>query len=337
MVSIIVPIYNMEAYLQQCLDSLYAQVDDTMEVILVNDGSTDFSPQIAKEYLSRYPATIYINKVNGGLADARNAGVEKATGKYVYFIDSDDWLAPDAIRTLYDFAEKNDCEVVQGGFYYAFADHLEYDDRWIKPDSEPFVLNRMEAMTELVKQQYVKNFAWGKLLLTDLARQLSFKVGVNLEDAFWKHLVIDRTERYGVVPRPLYYYRQRSDSISASLSFGHLNLMQGHEERLLFLQKHYPELVLPMAASFWRQALQFHEMALHTPNIDVREAFEAFWQHINLDYRHLYDQTLRHNITYQLVKHIPSSAHLCLFIRRVYDHFFARRLMTIPVNSINMT
>lgn len=333
MVSIIVPIYNMEAYLRQCLDSLYAQVDDTMEVILVNDGSTDTSSAICQEYASRYPDTIYINKTNGGLADARNAGVEKATGKYVYFIDSDDWLAPDAIRTLYDFAEKNDCEVVQGGFYYAFADHLEYDDRWIKPYAEPFVLNRMEAMTELVKQQYVKNFAWGKLLLTDLARQLSFKVGVNLEDAFWKHLVIDRTERYGVVPRPLYYYRQRSDSISASLSFGHLNLMQGHEERLLFFQQHYPDLVLPMAASFWRQTLQFHEMARKSPDAEVRHAFETFWQRINHDYRPLFDQALRRNVTYQFVKCFPLFAPPCLFVHRVYDHFFARRLKHISLND----
>lgn len=330
-VSIVVPIYNMENYLRECLDSLFVQVDDTMEVILVNDGSTDSSPAICQEYISRYPDTIYVNKVNGGLADARNEGVKVATGKYTYFIDSDDWLVPDAIHTLYEFAEANHCETVQGGFYYAFQDYLQYDDRWINLDAEPFVLNKMEAMSELVKQQFVKNFAWGKLLLTDSVRQFPFKVGVNLEDAFWMHHIIDRTERYGVVPKPLYYYRQRPNSISGFFSLYHLDLMHGHEERLLFFQEKYPDLVLPMAASFWRQALQFHEMARHTSNKDVREAFEAFWNHINMDYRCLFDQALHHNIIYQLVKHIPSSAHLCLFTRRVYDHFFAHRLMTIPI------
>lgn len=332
-VSIIVPIYNMEAYLCKCLDSLYTQVDDTMEVILVNDGSTDSSPAICQEYISRYPDTIYVNKVNGGLADARNEGVKVATGKYTYFIDSDDWLSPDAIHTLYEFAEANHCETVQGGFYYAFQDYLQYDDRWINPDAEPFVLNRMEAMNELVKQQYIKNFAWGKLLLTDLVRQFPFKVGVNLEDAFWMHQVIDKTEHYGIFPKPLYYYRQRTGSISSGLSLNHLDLMHGHEERLLFFQNKYPDLVQPMAASFWRQSLQFHEMARHTPNKDVREGFEVFWQQINRDYCHLFNKALRHNVIYQLVKRIPSSAHFCLSVRRGYDHFFAKRLKKIPVDN----
>lgn len=327
-VSIVVPIYNMEAYLRKCLDSLYAQVDNTMEVILVNDGSTDASPRICAEYIKQYPDTIYINKENGGLADARNAGMEVATGRYIYFIDSDDWLAPNAIRTLYDFAESEHCEIVQGGFYYAFDDHLEYDDRYIDVGAKPFVLNKMEAMRELVKHQYVKNFAWGKLLLTDVAKQVPFKVGVNLEDAFWAHLVIDKVRRYGVVPQPLYYYRQRPNSISASLNYGHLNLLQGHEQRLIFFQKYYPDLVLPMAASFWRQSLQFHEIAQHISQTELHDAFEDFWQHINNNYRSIFERALRNNMTYQLTKRIPSFAPLCLFTRRIYDHFFAKRLWT---------
>jgi len=113
-VSVIVPIYNVEVCLRKCLDSLYAQVDDTIEVILVNDGSTDSSPEICQEYISRYPSTIYVDKENGGLSDARNAGTKVASGKYVYYLDSDDWLASDTIRTLYAFAEANNCEVVQG-------------------------------------------------------------------------------------------------------------------------------------------------------------------------------------------------------------------------------
>lgn len=329
-ISVVVPIYNMEAYLRQCLDSLYEQVNDIMEVILVNDGSTDKSPIIIAQYAAAHPKTIVINKTNGGLSDARNAGIEVATGRFIFFLDSDDWLASQAISTLYDFAVKNECDVVQGGFYYAFDDHLEYDDRWkVGENTQSFTLSRRKAMEELVKQHFVKNFAWGKLCLTDLVRQVPFRVGVNLEDAFWMHLVIDKTERYGIVPQPLYYYRQRPNSISASISYGHLNLLQGHEERLLFFQHHYPDLVLPMAASFWQQSLQFHELAKHIQNNELRIAFDEFWQHINCDYQDLFDQSLHNNPTYHLVKRFPSSAPVCLFIRRAYNHFFAKRLQYV--------
>lgn len=328
-ISVVIPIYNMEAYLRKCLDSLYAQVDNTMEVILVNDGSTDTSPQICAEYIKRYPDTKYINKKNGGLSDARNEGIKVATGRYIYFLDSDDWLAPNAIRTLYDFAESAHCEMVQGGFYYAFDDHLEYDDRKISIDAKPFVLNKMEAMTELVKHQYVKNFAWGKLYKTDIVRNHPFKKGVYYEDAYWQHLIIDETSKYGVISTPLYYYRQRSGGISGNFSLRNMDLLLGYEQRLLFFQQHYPSLVKPFAVSSWRQSLQFHQMSKYTQDANLCKEFNTFWERINCEYRSLFNQALRYNVTYQMVKRLPNSASVCLFTWRVYDHFFAKRLKRI--------
>ena len=118
--SIIIPVYNVQDYLSHCLDSLYAQVDDTVEVILVNDGSTDDSLNICRRYADSYSNTVIIDKENGGLSDARNVGTKVATGDYIYYLDGDDWLAPNAIKTLLDYAIENDCEIVQGGFYYAY-------------------------------------------------------------------------------------------------------------------------------------------------------------------------------------------------------------------------
>jgi len=95
-VSVVIPIYNVQDYLTKCLNSLYDQLNDTIEVILVNDGSTDNSLEICRKYAEKYPNTIVIDKENGGLSDARNVGTEAASGEYIYYLDSDDWLAPGA-------------------------------------------------------------------------------------------------------------------------------------------------------------------------------------------------------------------------------------------------
>ena len=162
-ISVIIPIYNVEQYLRQCLDSLDVLGQEDVEVILVNDGSMDRSKAICDEYKRLYGNIIVINKENGGLSDARNRGTEVANGDYICYVDSDDWLAPGAIGKLYEYALKNDCEIVQGSFYYAYSTHIEHDNRFWGADDNSFILSRQEAMRELVKNDYVKNFAWGKL------------------------------------------------------------------------------------------------------------------------------------------------------------------------------
>ena len=107
-VSVVVPVYNVQEYLSQCLDSLYSQSYVDLEVILVNDGSTDNSLKICQEYAKLYTNTNLIIKENSGLSDTRNVGTIAAKGNYIYYLDSDDWLAPNAIKSLCDFAIENE-------------------------------------------------------------------------------------------------------------------------------------------------------------------------------------------------------------------------------------
>ena len=188
--SIIIPVYNVAEYLTQCLDSVYSQIRDNYEVILVDDGSTDDSGSICEEYKLKYPQTIVVHKKNGGLSDARNAGIKVATGEYTYFIDSDDWLAPNAISTLLDYAIENKCEVVQGGLYYAYNDYQLYDNS----KTTPFILNRDQAMKELIKNDYIKNFAWGKIYKTEIVKKHLFIKGVYFEDSYWQHHILHNVE-----------------------------------------------------------------------------------------------------------------------------------------------
>lgn len=333
MISIILPIYNVQSYLKQCLDSLFNQYDaSVMEVILVNDGSSDGSLGICEEYKQKYPEIIIVNKENGGLSDARNAGLAVATGEYCYFLDSDDWLAPAAIKKLYDFAVEHNCEVVQGGFYYAYDTYLLYDNRWIDEETEPFVLAKVEAMKELLKQQYIKNFAWGKLYKTEIVKRHLFKNGVFFEDSFWQHHIIHEVSLYGVIPTPLYFYRQRSSGISGGFSLRNLDLLKGNEERLAFIQHEYPELTGLMATSFWKLAFQYQQIAQNHTDSRVRDAFSQFWKRINSQYRELFDNALRNDVSYRLNKQSAFLTKVYLFLKRVQDHFFGKSLIRIELS-----
>lgn len=242
MISVIIPIYNVAQYLSQCVESVLSQLYKELEVILVDDGSTDDCPNLCDDYEEKNPRVRVIHKKNGGLSDARNAGMKVATGDWIYFVDSDDWVAQDAILKLYHFAVDNHCDVVQGGLYYAYQDHLLYR-KASKKEQKRTILERNDAMRELIVNDRVKNFAWGKLYKTDLIRDLFFPVGKYFEDSFWQHLAMDRVERYGIVDEPLYFYRQREDSISGTPSNRLNDLLEGNRERMNFIREKYPELL----------------------------------------------------------------------------------------------
>ena len=241
MVSIIIPIYNVVEYLQLCIDTVLAQSFNDWECILVDDGSTDGSAEICDSSATKDSRIKVIHKSNEGLSDARNVGLKEAIGDWIFFLDSDDWIHPQALETLYVFATTHHCEVVQGNFYYAYPNHLLYRAPK-KQESSNHVYTKEEAMRLLIINDRVKNFAWGKLYRTDLIRDLFFPVGKFFEDSFWQHLVMDRVIHYGIIDEPLYYYRQREDSISGTISNRLLDLVEGYGERLEFIKENYPHL-----------------------------------------------------------------------------------------------
>ncbi len=252
-ISIIIPIYNVEKYLKRCLDSLFVQYTADMEVILVNDGSTDRSLEICEEYQKLYPDAIIINKENGGLSDARNVGTAIATGKYIYYLDSDDWISPHAITRLYQFAEKEGCQIVQSRIIYTEEGKEYTDDRWFGPDRSPFCMTREEAMGSLINDGALKNFAWGKLYLASIVQKYPFPKGKYFEDMYWQHLIVDECEKIGILTSVNHYYWQRPGSISSVISLRNLDLMRGYEERLGYIQQKYPHLVQTLADNYLKQ------------------------------------------------------------------------------------
>ena len=334
MISVIVPVYNVQQYLRQSLDSLYRlNYNSRIEVILVNDGSTDNSLEICEEYSNNYPGTILIDKTNGGLSNARNAGIKCASGDYCYFLDSDDWLGPDAIRLLYDYAIANSCDIVQGGFYYAYDAYLLFDNRWYETGSSPFVLTREEAMIELLKQHYIKNFAWNKLYKTEIVKRHPFREGVFFEDSFWQHLIINESTRYGVVPMPLYYYRQRKTGISGCFSLKQLDLLKGMEERLSFIQNAYCDMTNVCASEFWKQSFDLYHEASKSKDEHIVSMFTHFWDEINIKYCNLFDEAMKHNVLYRINKHSRLLTELYLMLYKAYNRLFSKDLKIVDYNE----
>lgn len=241
-ISVIVPIYNVEKYINRCVDSILNQTYKNLEIILVDDESPDNCGKIADEYKSIDSRIKVVHKKNGGLSDARNYGMDYVTGEYVLFVDSDDWLKKEMIETLYNLSIKNNADIVQSGFYYAYNNYLLYDDRYYTESMEPVELNKQELMKELVINERVKNFAWGKLYRRNLIKDIPFEKGVLFEDVFWAHKVMDRVDKYIICHKPMCYYLQRSDSIVSTYTIKNLDIIKGLKIRHKFIEENYPHL-----------------------------------------------------------------------------------------------
>ena len=209
--SIVVPVYNVAECLSRCVKSLLAQDLKDCEILLVDDGSTDGkSGRLCDEYAAANPDVIRtIHKVNGGLGDARNTGLETATGEYVLFVDSDDHIAPETIQTLWPFLEQG-IDVVIFGFW------MDTEGRYTEPPSENLPLGRMTDLTHdpalLLASPNACNKLWKRTLFTE--HGIRFPVRVWYEDLATTGKLLALAERITAIPERLYYYVDREGSIT---------------------------------------------------------------------------------------------------------------------------
>lgn len=325
MVSIIIPVYNVSNYLQQCLDSLKKAIGNVpTEIIIINDGSTDDSEEICRNYANNRQNVILVNKSNGGLSDARNAGIARANGDYIYFLDSDDWMASGALEDLYKVAIYENCDVVQGGYFYAYSDHLLVDKRFLT--NNVVTLRRDTAMLELIKNDIVKNFAWGKLYKRSTIEGLLFPKGKYFEDSFWQHHVLNRIRKYGIVSKPLYYYRQRESSISGKYSLRNYDLIDGTLERLYFIQKFYPDFLIEMRRSLDGLFWQAYGLSKKDSNLLA---------HFNISMnKYITENTARLSFRANILKNYKYLYSAINMLDRISSRFKKDRYQTIPVDSI---
>ena len=220
-VSIIVPVYNVEAYLEKCIISILNQSFSDFELILVDDGSPDHAGLICDQYMEKDDRIKTIHKKNGGLSDARNAGIEIAEGQYLTFIDSDDFVEPSYLSYLIKLINLSEsCKISQ-------ANHYVERNGKSKPEAQlesEVLYSRKEAFENVLYHDQVNVSGWGKLFHRSVFDELRFPKGKLFEDTYLFGEVLLKTEKYAFGGKPQYHYIQRGDSI-VNQQFSEKNLM----------------------------------------------------------------------------------------------------------------
>ena len=203
-VSVIVPFFNVENYIERCLKSLVSQTLADIEILLVNDGSEDKSEEIAKKFVETYPDKItYLKKENGGLSDARNYAIPKARGEYIAFLDSDDYVEINMYEEMYNKAKKENLDYVECDFLWEYPDKvLESKGNIYDNKKEMFIHTRVVAWNKLIKREIIQQ------------NKIEFPKGYRYEDVEFFYKLLPNIQNYGILEKPFIHYVQRENSIS---------------------------------------------------------------------------------------------------------------------------
>lgn len=207
--SIIIPVYNVELFIRRCLESIISQIDNSDEIILVNDGSTDSSGMICDEYANKKNIHV-IHKSNGGLSDARNKGIDYASGDYLIFIDSDDYVSNDFISNIKSVLSKYQYDIVNFGYNIVDMDDVVKSTHHLCVSSS---IHPEEALKEILLDRNINNFAWANAYKKNLFDNIRYPVGVLFEDKYTTYKLYNLASSVYHIANPLYYYLVRDGSI----------------------------------------------------------------------------------------------------------------------------
>ena len=266
LISIIVPIYNVEPYLQRCLDSIINQTYSNLEIILIDDGSSDKSPQICDEYASKDNRITVIHKKNGGLSDARNTGLDNCKGEFISFIDSDDWVEQSYIETLLHALEQTNADISIANFI-----KTQFSYKYILKTYEHnfTILNSTEALAKLWNREEDSIFvtAWGKLFKKSLYTNIRFPKGRIHEDEYTSYKLLYHSNLIVFLDVPLYIYFQRKDSIMGQVEKSSIRSLRAQIEKYLFFKrKNIPHILnLFVKKLCWDVIFAYSQIKLHIP------------------------------------------------------------------------
>ena len=250
LISIIAPIYCVEDYIHRCVDSLINQTYSNLEIILVDDGSPDNCGQICEEYAKKDHRVKVIHKKNGGISSARNAGIDICKGKYIMFIDSDDYIAPTTIEHLYK-------DITSTGADISICDYISFSDRVTVKNKYPkkvFTVSGDDKYRYIAPSDVYSDYGvvsivqWNKLFKAKIFKNLRYSEGKINEDEFIITSEFSLADKISYNLAPLYHYYQREGSTIHTFSINRLDIIDAWEERIKFYTEHHlDQYLLPLA------------------------------------------------------------------------------------------
>ncbi|MBV4417258.1 glycosyltransferase [Clostridium tyrobutyricum] len=234
-ITVIVPIYNVEKYLHKCIQSIINQTYPHLEIILVDDGSPDNCGSICDDYSLKDDRIKVIHKENGGLSDARDVGLDNATGDYVSFIDSDDYISKEFYEVLINLIIKYNADIAQCEFLEIYEDYT-YNEVKIYIDQNINILNNIEALNNLFNENYVNTVVvWNKIYKRELFKNIRYPKGKVHEDEYTTYKLLFNAEKVVLTSKKMYYYLQRSNSIMGKgFNIKSLDKLEAYHQQILF-------------------------------------------------------------------------------------------------------
>ena len=265
LVSVIVPIYNVEQYLERCIKSIQNQTYKDLEIILVDDGSPDNCGAICDRYAAEDKRIKVIHKENGGLSDARNFGIHAATGEYFFLVDSDDWIHNQAVEILMQMIVQNSCQVVICGYQYAYEGKEYTDDKL----SVKYVVDKYQDVDTYIAQDIYFScpdkrleytVAWNKIYHKDLFKDISYPKGKVHEDEYTTFKLLHGAKKIGIIDLPLYYYFVRENSIMGEFKQNRFDVFDGYIEKMrCYMEWNQPELAEKSLLHAMHMLCQYNE------------------------------------------------------------------------------
>ena len=269
LISVIVPVYKVEKYLDRCVQSIVDQTYRNLEIILVDDGSPDNCPAICDAWAEKDNRIKVIHKENGGLSDARNAGMAITTGEYIAFVDSDDWVDRSFMETLLDLSVRTGADIAECNFIKTSGS----TEARTTSDAVT-VCTTEEALEKHIRIEMFKQVVWNKLYRKNVINVV-FQKGKYHEDEFWTYQIIANCKKLAHIDRILYFYFQREDSIMGEgYSIKRIDAVEAKLQRNEFIKMYYPNLTCISDADV-RFTLIYHgQLALRY--VDYRERKQVF-------------------------------------------------------------
>lgn len=270
LISIIVPVYNVEKYLERCINSITNQTYKNIEIILVDDGSKDNSGKMCDELKQKDTRIKVIHKENGGLSDARNAGLKIASGEYVGFVDSDDYIENDMFETMYNLTQKYNSDISIVSFYELYKGKVI----GVRDSKNLEELDKIEAIKELLIDTKIQSYAWNKLFKKELFEGIEFPTNKNFEDIATTLLLFERANKVVLLEEPKYYYVRRDDSIVGTRNYKtYKDYLEVIYNKYFYLDGKYKELDLYNAYNFVINMIWVYTIIVA---FDLNELYEYF-------------------------------------------------------------